>query len=44
VPLQTIMAKTRHRNPRTAMRYIRPSPEAVAQVTEELLDLGRRHC
>jgi hypothetical protein len=25
------------------MRYIRPSPEAVAQVTEELLDLGRHH-
>jgi hypothetical protein len=42
VPLQTIMAKTRHRNPRTAMRYIRPSAETVAQVTE-LLDLGRHH-
>jgi integrase len=43
VPLQTIMAKTRHRNPRTALRYIHPSAEAVAQVTEELLDLGRHH-
>jgi hypothetical protein len=43
VPLQTITAKTRHRNPRTAMRYIRPSPEAVALVTEEVLDLGRHH-
>lgn len=42
VPLQTIMAKTRHRNPRTAMRYIRPGAEAVAHVTE-LLDLGRDH-
>jgi integrase len=42
VPLQSIMAKTRHRNPRTAMRYIRPGPEAVAQITE-LLDLGRGH-
>lgn len=42
VPLQTIMATTRHRNPRTAMRYIRPSAEAVAQITE-LLDLGRHH-
>jgi len=42
VPLQTIMAKTRHRNPRTAMRYIRPGAEAVAEVTE-LLDLGRGH-
>jgi hypothetical protein len=36
------MAKTRHRNPRTAMRYIQPSADAVAQVTE-LLDLGRHH-
>jgi integrase len=43
VPLQTIMAKTRHRNPRTAMRYIHPSAQAVAQITEELLDLGRHH-
>jgi integrase len=43
VPLQTIMAKTRHRNPRTAMRYIHPSAQAVAQITEELLDLGRHY-
>ena len=43
VPLQTIMAKTRHRNPSTAMRYIHPSTDAVAQVTEEHLDLGRHH-
>ena len=42
VPLQAIMAKTRHRNPRTAMRYIKPGPEAVGEVTE-LLNLGRRH-
>jgi integrase len=41
VPLQLIMAKTRHRNPRTAMRYIRPGNEAVAEVTE-LLDPARR--
>jgi hypothetical protein len=41
VPLQTV-AKTRHRNPRTAMRYIRPNVDAVAEVTE-LLDLGRHH-
>ena len=40
--LETIMAKTRHRSPRTAMRYVRPGPEAVVQVTE-LLDLGRSH-
>lgn len=37
VPLQLIMAKTRHRNPRTAMRYVKPGGEAVAEVTE-LLD------
>jgi len=36
------MAKTRHRNPRSAMRYMHPRAEAVAQVTE-LLDLGRGH-
>jgi integrase len=44
VPLQLIMAKTRHRNPRTAMRYIRPGSQAVAEVTE-LLDIAppRRH-
>lgn len=42
MPLQAITAKTRHRNPRTAMRYIRPGPEAVAAVTE-LLDRGASH-
>jgi integrase len=36
VPLQLIMAKTRHRNPRTAMRYTRPGPEAVAEITATL--------
>jgi len=41
VPLQLIMAKTRHRSPRTAMRYIKPGPVAVAEVTE-LLDPPRR--
>lgn len=41
VPLQLIMAKTRHRSPRTAMRYIKPGPAAVADVTE-LLDPPRR--
>jgi len=39
VPLQLIMAKTRHRNPRTAMRYIRPGSEAVAEVTA-LIDIA----
>jgi hypothetical protein len=31
------MAKTRHRNPRTAMRYVKPGGQAVAEVTD-LLD------
>ena len=30
VPLRLIMAKARHKNPRTAMRYTRPGSEAVA--------------
>src|ERR1035437_6949070 len=34
VPLQLIMAKTRHKSPRTAMRYVNPSPTAVAEVTD----------
>ncbi len=41
VPLQLIMAKTRHRNPRTAMRYVKPGAEAVSEVTE-LLDIAPR--
>ncbi len=40
VELQTIMAKTRRRNPRSAMRYIKPGAEAVADATD-LLDVGR---
>jgi integrase len=43
VPLKTIMAKTRDRNPRTTMRYIHPSAHAVAQITEKLLNLDRHH-
>jgi integrase len=39
--LQLIMAKTRHRNPRTAMRYVKPGAEAVAEVTQ-LLDITPR--
>lgn len=42
VELQTIMAKTRHRNPRSAMRYVKPGAETVADATD-LLDLGRGH-
>jgi hypothetical protein len=41
IPLQPIMAKTRHRNPRTAMRYVRPGAEAVAEITA-LLEPPRR--
>lgn len=37
--LQLIMAKGRWRNPRTAMRYVKPGGEAVAAVTE-LLDVA----
>ncbi len=33
VPLQLITAKTRHKNPRSAMRYTHPGDEAVAEVT-----------
>jgi hypothetical protein len=41
VPLQLIMAKTRHRSPRNVMRYVNPGPAGVAEVTE-LLDPPRR--
>ncbi len=41
VGLGLLMAKTRHRNPRTAMRYVQPGAEAVAEVTE-LLDTAPR--
>jgi hypothetical protein len=37
--LQLIMAKGRWRNPRMAMRYVKPGGEAVAEVTE-LLDIA----
>ncbi|MFG2088517.1 tyrosine-type recombinase/integrase [Spirillospora sp. NPDC048824] len=43
VPLQLIMAKTRHKNPRTAMRYTRPGGEAVAEVTGFLAPPRRTH-
>jgi integrase len=33
VPLQLIMAKTRHKSPHTAIRYVNPGPAAVAKVT-----------
>jgi integrase len=43
VPLQLVMAKTRHKNPRTAMRYTRPGSEALAEVTGILAPPRRTH-
>lgn len=43
VPLQVIMAKTRHTSPRTAMRYVHPGPAAVAEATELLDPPHRTH-
>ncbi|MGV9776967.1 FAD-dependent oxidoreductase [Streptosporangium sp. NPDC003464] len=43
VPLQLIMGKTRHKNPRTAMRYVQPGAEAIAKVTEVLAPSRRTH-
>ncbi|MCA1706965.1 MAG: site-specific integrase [Actinobacteria bacterium] len=43
VPLQLIMAKTRHKSPRTATRYVNPGPAAVAEVTELLNPPKRTH-
>ncbi|WP_342742910.1 tyrosine-type recombinase/integrase [Streptosporangium canum] len=43
IPLQLIMGKTRHKNPRTAMRYVKPGAEAIAKVTEVLAPRHRTH-
>jgi site-specific recombinase XerD len=43
IPLQLIMCKTRHKNPRTAMRYVKPGAEAIAKVTEVLAPRRRTH-
>ncbi|MBB5085297.1 tyrosine-type recombinase/integrase [Nonomuraea endophytica] len=43
VPLQLIMGKTRHKNPRTAMRYVKPGAEAIAKVTQHLAPRRRTH-
>ena len=43
VPLQLITAKTRHRSPRTVMRYVRPGDAAVAEVTSLLGPPRRTH-
>ena len=43
VPLQLIMAKTRHKSPRTVMRYVKPGDAAVAEVTSLLGPTRRSH-
>jgi len=43
VPLQLIMAKSRHKNPRTAMRSVKPGGEAAAEITGILGPSRRRH-
>ncbi|MEV4804992.1 hypothetical protein AB0K18_33755 [Nonomuraea sp. NPDC049421] len=43
VPLQLIMGKTRHKNRRTAMRYVKPGAEAMAKATEVLAPRRRTH-
>jgi hypothetical protein len=37
------MAKTRHKSPRTVMRYVRPGDAAVAEVTSLLAPPRRSH-
>ena len=43
VPLQLITAKTRHKSPRTAMRYVKPGDATVAEVTSLLSPPRRSH-
>ncbi|MEU1729430.1 tyrosine-type recombinase/integrase [Nonomuraea sp. NPDC005692] len=43
IPLQLIMGKTRHKNPRTAMRYVKPGAEAIATATDVLAPRRRTH-
>ncbi|MGW2214049.1 hypothetical protein ACWCSD_03595 [Nonomuraea sp. NPDC001684] len=43
IPLQLIMGRTRHKNPRAAMRYVKPGPEAIAKATEVLAPRRRTH-
>ena len=43
VPLQLITAKTRHKSPRTTMRYVKPGDAAVAEVTSLLGPTRRSH-
>ncbi|MEU8038601.1 site-specific integrase [Streptosporangium sp. NPDC049078] len=43
VPLRLIMAKTRHKNPRTAVRYTRLGGEDMAEITGILAPPRRTH-
>ena len=43
VPLQLIMAKTRHKSPRTATRYVKPGDAAIAEVAGLLGPPRRTH-
>ncbi|MFC3986541.1 hypothetical protein [Streptosporangium jomthongense] len=43
VPLQLIMGKTRRKSPRTAIRYVKPGPEAIVTATEVLAPRRRAH-
>ncbi|GAA2681160.1 hypothetical protein GCM10010412_065830 [Nonomuraea recticatena] len=42
MPLQLITGKTRNKNPRTAMRCVKPGAETVAKVTEVLAPVADR--
>jgi hypothetical protein len=42
VSLPLLMAKSRHKNLRSLQRYVRPSPEVVAALTDQH-DPARRH-
>lgn len=37
------MGKTQHKNPRTAMRDVKPGAEAIAKVTEVVAPRRRTH-
>ena len=43
VPLQLIMAKSRYKSPRIAMRYVRPGDAGIAEVTSLLGPSRRSH-
>ena len=43
VPLQLVMAKTRHKSPRMAMSYVQPGAAAITEVTSLLGPPRRSH-